>query len=402
MLASGDKLRDVIYNFYYKIQIVNMKQVVIVMMGMMILFSCTPKKYGAFTVDGKVKNAPLPLMYLEQMPFTNNGTMVVLDSIKLSSSGNYELHGTGIEEGLFALTFNHQPAIMFVNDNGHITINYDIDNFRHPDVSGSNGTKDLYTFINNFRAKDSVLAYTYYLIDSIHQVTGSDSLAKPLQVQGEQQVGALNDVIKNFIQQSPNPANVFFALDKAKNTIAPQELNKLAITAAEKFKEHSGLAIFKSMMAQYLASANGSSGGAYALLNQAAPELTMNDVNEKPISISSFKGKYLLVDFWASWCAPCRRESPNIVAVYNKYKDKNFTILGVSLDDDKDAWLAAIKKDGLTWNQMSDLKNWESAATEAYQFNEIPFNVLIDPQGKIIASHLLGSELENKLAEVLK
>ncbi len=109
-----------------------------------------------------------------------------------------------------------------------------------------------------------------------------------------------------------------------------------------------------------------------------------------------------MVDFWASWCGPCRGENPNVVAAYNKYKDKNFTILGVSLDDDKSAWQQAVKKDGLTWNHMSDLKQWESAAVSTYQFNGIPFNVLIDPAGKIIATSLRGSDLDQKLAEVLK
>jgi len=124
-------------------------------------------------------------------------------------------------------------------------------------------------------------------------------------------------------------------------------------------------------------------------------------VNGKKISVSDFKGKYLLVDFWASWRGPCRQENPNVVAAYNKFKNKNFTILGVSLDEDKNAWLSAIKHDNLAWAQMSDLKQWQSAAIDAYRFNGIPFNVLIDPEGKIIAESLRGEMLEQKLSEVL-
>ena len=112
--------------------------------------------------------------------------------------------------------------------------------------------------------------------------------------------------------------------------------------------------------------------------------------------------KPVLVDFWASWCKPCRMENPNVVAAYNKFKNKNFTILGVSLDEDKNAWLGAIKKDGLNWQHISDLKQWESMVIPLYQFDGIPYNVLLDPQGVVIAEGLRGADLEAKLAEVIK
>jgi peroxiredoxin len=125
----------------------------------------------------------------------------------------------------------------------------------------------------------------------------------------------------------------------------------------------------------------------------------MNDVNGKPVSISSFKGKYLLVDFWASWCRPCRQENPNVVAAYQQFKNKNFTVLGVSLDQDKESWKKAIATDNLTWPHMSDLKQWESAAVPAYGIEGIPFNVLLDPSGKIIKSSLRGNELLSTLSK---
>ena len=132
------------------------------------------------------------------------------------------------------------------------------------------------------------------------------------------------------------------------------------------------------------------------------PNFSQSDTAGNMVSLSSLRGKYVLVDFWASWCGPCRAENPNVAKAYNKYSNKNFTVLGVSLDRKKEDWLEAIKQDGLSWKQISDLKQWETAARDAYQFEAIPYNVLVDPQGKILATSLRGEELDAKLAEILK
>jgi peroxiredoxin len=134
-----------------------------------------------------------------------------------------------------------------------------------------------------------------------------------------------------------------------------------------------------------------------------ALDFTQNDTLGNPVSLSSFRGKYLLIDFWASWCGPCRRENPNIVRTFNKYKDKNFTILGVSLDrsNGKERWLKAIHDDGLTWNHVSDLKWWDNEVAKKYGIRAIPQNLLLDPGGRIIAKNLNGAELDRKLGEVL-
>ena len=137
--------------------------------------------------------------------------------------------------------------------------------------------------------------------------------------------------------------------------------------------------------------------GAYAM------DFTQNDTLGKPVSLSSFKGKYVLLDFWASWCGPCRAENPNVVKAFNQYKDKNFTVLSVSLDQPgkQQAWVDAIHKDGLWWNHVSDLKFWDNAVAKQYGIKAIPQNLLLDPSGKIIAKNIRGEELNKKLAEVL-
>jgi len=136
-------------------------------------------------------------------------------------------------------------------------------------------------------------------------------------------------------------------------------------------------------------------------IGDKAPDLSLDDTAGKAIALSSLQGKYVLLDFWASWCGPCRAENPNVLAAYKKYKGRNFTILAVSLDSKRDQWLKAVQHDGLLWPQVSDLEGWQSGAAAKYGVHAIPTNFLIDPSGVIIAKSLRGPELESKLEEVL-
>lgn len=363
--------------------------------------ACQPKKHGAFVVSGIVQNAPGKKLLLIEVPF-NSPQAVVLDSTELKEKGTFTLRGRANEEGIYRLAIENGPDVILVNDNNTIHVNIDVNDYRNYKVENSPASESLHKLFENYRSNDSALYSTFKQIDTLQAQPGGDSLVTGLKAKRDEQLASINNLIKNFVNESESPAASFYALGLGSRTMKQEELKTLADASSKKFPEHSGLAKIKSMLAVKAPSTADEASKSYALLDKLAPDLTMADVNGKPLSISNFKGKYVLVDFWASWCTPCRNENPNVVAAYNRFKDKNFTILGVSLDQDKNAWQQAIAKDGLAWNHMSDLKQWESEAVKAYGFEGIPFNVLIDPQGKIIASGLRGEELEKKLAEVLK
>lgn len=398
----------------------------IISFGLLTLFfACTSESKTNLEVKGTIKNlekiaqtfpgvgtTDAVTVFLYEIPVGRDQSPILLDSTTVNAKDpNFVLKGITNNIGMYDISINQidrgGPVVPLINDATKMEVTLDLSKKdKYYTVNGSKASNDLQDFIYSYVEYAQRIDRAMNSVDSLKKTSATDSLIIAATNNKNQSIEGLNNYLKKFISSSNQSIVASFALGRASRTFQTGEFEAQLNLLVSKFP---GDPFIGDIKTQYDAQARQSaelekmqnnSGGNW--VGKKAPDLVMPDANGKQVSISSFKGKFVLVDFWASWCGPCRQENPNLVAAYQEFKNKNFTILGVSLDKDKASWLEAVESDGLTWTHMSDLAYWKSSSVEIYQFGGIPFNVLIDPQGMVIAQSLRGSALPAKLREVLK
>jgi peroxiredoxin len=335
------------------------------------------------SIKGQVQNPQEGLVIIYQI---NQNQKFPLDTLNVGSEGKFETELSVANTGFYIINFYEQQEKMLVlnpGDNIEITA----------DGSEAEG------FFEVKNSPDTELLNEYLVLDQ--QLSMQMGLQRQKYMDAEDKAKA-EQVYNDFVQEAIAKIKAF--IDKTDNSIVAvfpasqlnmdNDLEYIKALADKLYDKYPNEGMVSNLKNKVDAVKNTAVG-------QMAPDIALNNLEGQEVSLSSLRGKYVLIDFWASWCGPCRQENPNVVRMYNKYKDKGFEIYGVSLDRDEAAWQRAIEKDGLSWVHVSDLNFWNSEVVPLYNIEGIPMTVLIDKEGKIIAKNLRGPSLEAKLAEIL-
>lgn len=372
------------------------KGILVPLAALFILVGCGQK---GTTVNGNLVNAEGETVLLEHLSSTAS---TPVDSAEVSSSGDFKLStGEITEPGFYRFKINDNNfVILLLNKGENVELSGNaLDFYQSYEVEGSEGSSKL-------RYLDQRLRADYNKTDSLRKAfqayqqqghTRLDSIAQSIDGVFQAMQAEKRQFVLGFIEEN---ATSLVALSAVQSLNPAQDLDVFETVAenlAVVFPESDYVKKFKTQLID-IRSKQQAAGRTE--IGAKAPEMVLKTPEGETIKLSDFRGKITMIDFWASWCKPCRMENPNVVKVYNKYKNKGFEIFGVSLDQDGQKWVDAIAQDGLTWKHGSELKFWQSSFVPAYNLDGIPMTYLLDENGIIIAKGLRGEQLEQKLKEI--
>jgi peroxiredoxin len=366
------------------------------MAALTVLAACNSTSKSGFSLKGKLDNSNGETIYFERLA---SQQPEVLDSVQVGTDGSFEFKKDyKIKIGFYRIKLSQQDFAMLVLDStDQVVINASAKDLKN--TYKTEGSKETALFVEY----NQIIQKNSKRIDSLNEAfkmqMGSvkmdslrmDSLSKTFEQPFNNIMNQMNVQLSDKVLKNSEMFASIMAIQNLEPDKYANAYKALDAGLSKKFPTDANVIKFHEVVGRMLATTNG----------EAAPEINLPSPKGQNISLSSLRGKVVLIDFWASWCGPCRKEMPNVVKAYTKYKSKGFEIYGVSLDDDKNRWEDAINKDGITWVQVSDLMGWSCTAAKLYGVQGIPYTVLLDREGKILAKNLRGEELEKKLAEVL-
>ncbi|MFA5329620.1 MAG: TlpA disulfide reductase family protein [Prolixibacteraceae bacterium] len=363
-----------------------MRNVLAILVLALAFVSCQSAK-EEYSIKGTITGVDTGKVYLQKIV---DGQPQTIDTAEIVG-GKFSFKGKMEMPDLRILRLNDRDYFaQFFLDNSNITMVANKDSLRNTKITGS-PTQDVFKlYISEMEKLNKEVMALQEKYQSAMS-TGNSADADKVKIDYQAMIDNNKVYTKNFIKEHTNSVvSPFILLNQLVDQIDESELESITNSFAPEIDSSEYVVKLKDMLAEKKKTAIG----------VEAPDFTMNDTEDKPVQLSSLRGKVVLVDFWASWCGPCRQENPNVVKLYQKYHDKGFEILGVSLDRTKDDWLKAIKDDNLSWIHVSDLQYWQNAVARQYGVNAIPQSFLLDKDGKIIGKGLRGEQLAQKLAEL--